>query len=90
MYNIGGGRENSTSVLEAFDRIRQITGKTVKWEYRDEPRKGDHVCYISDLRKFRENFPNWGLTRNLDQIIVESLRLRRSSLVMRGRTEAAC
>ena len=43
----------------------------MKWEYRDEARKGDHVCYISDLRKFREHFPNWGLTRNLDQIIVE-------------------
>jgi CDP-paratose 2-epimerase len=71
VYNIGGGRENSISILEAFDRIQQITGKTVRWKYREEPRKGDHICYISDLRKIRLDFPNWRLTHSLDQILLE-------------------
>jgi len=71
VYNIGGGRENSISILEAFGRIEQITGKRVRWEYRDEARKGDHICYISDLRKLRSHFPNWNLTYNLDRILEE-------------------
>jgi CDP-paratose 2-epimerase len=80
VYNIGGGRENSVSILEAFDRIRQITGKTVRWEYRDEPRKGDHICYISDLRKLRAHFPSWRLTRSLDQILVEIAQAEQNQL----------
>jgi CDP-paratose 2-epimerase len=74
VYNIGGGRENSLSILEAFDRIGQATGKKVRWEYRDEARKGDHICYISDLRKLRAHYPNWALTYSLDRILQELLR----------------
>jgi len=77
VYNIGGGRENSVSILEAFDRIEQIAGKKVRWEYHDEPRVGDHICYISDLRKLREHFPNWTLTHSLDQILAEILQTER-------------
>ena len=80
VYNIGGGRENSVSILEAFDRIQQITGKKVRWEYRDEPRKGDHICYISDLRKLRSHFPSWRLTHNLDQILAEIVESERKQL----------
>jgi len=71
VYNIGGGRENSISILEAFGRIEQITGKPVRWEYRNESRKGDHICYITDLRKLRSHFPNWSLTYDLDKILEE-------------------
>lgn len=71
VYNIGGGRENSISMLEAFDQIEKLTGKRIRWEYRDEPRKGDHICYISDLRKLRSDFPNWNLTYSLDKILEE-------------------
>lgn len=80
VYNIGGGRENSISILEAFDRIRKITGKKVRWEYRDDPRKGDHICYISDLRKLRSHFPNWQLTRTLDQILNEIVQAEQKHL----------
>jgi CDP-paratose 2-epimerase len=71
VYNIGGGRENSISILEAFNRVDQILGKRIRWEYRDEARKGDHICYISDLRKLRSHFPNWKLTYSLDRILEE-------------------
>jgi CDP-paratose 2-epimerase len=71
VYNIGGGRENSISILEAFDKIDRLVGKRMRWEYRDEARKGDHICYISDLRKLRSHFPNWKLTYGLDRILEE-------------------
>jgi CDP-paratose 2-epimerase len=71
VYNIGGGRENSISILEAFDRVEELTGKAVRWEYREEARKGDHICYITDLRKLRSHLPNWTLTRSLDKILEE-------------------
>jgi CDP-paratose 2-epimerase len=68
VYNIGGGRENSVSILEALDRLEKLIGRPVRWEYREEARKGDHICYISDLRKLRSHFPKWSLTRSLDKI----------------------
>jgi CDP-paratose 2-epimerase len=71
VYNIGGGRENSISILEAFDWVNQLTSKRIRWEYREEARKGDHICYISDLRKLRSHFPNWKLTYSLDRILEE-------------------
>ncbi len=80
VYNIGGGRENSVSILEVFDRIQQLTGKMMRWEYRNEPRKGDHICYISDLRKLRAHFPNWKLTHSLDQILTEIVQAERKQL----------
>src|SRR5271154_5558964 len=80
VYNIGGGRENSISILEAFDRIEQITGKRVRWEYKDEARKGDHICYLSDLRKLREHFPGWRLTYNLERIIQELLKIEQKKV----------
>jgi CDP-paratose 2-epimerase len=73
VYNIGGGRGNSVSILEAFDRIEQASGKKVRWEYRDEPRKGDHICYISDLSKLRNHFPDWSVSRDLDSILTEMI-----------------
>jgi CDP-paratose 2-epimerase len=71
VYNMGGGRENSLSVLEAIDRICRVTGKKLDWRYVDEARKGDHICYISDLSKFRSHYPNWSITRSLDTILEE-------------------
>ena len=74
VYNIGGGRENSVSILEAFEIIEQMTGKKVRWKYHDEPRKGDHICYISDLSKLRAHFPKWTLTYSLERILQEILQ----------------
>ncbi len=71
VYNIGGGRANSISLLEAVARIEQLTGNKICCEYRDQPRIGDHICYISNLAKFRSHFPGWQITRSLDQILKE-------------------
>lgn len=74
VYNIGGGRENSVSVIEAIARIEQITGLRLNWQYVDKARTGDHKCYISNLGKFRTDFPDWKLTRSLDSILEEMVK----------------
>jgi CDP-paratose 2-epimerase len=71
VYNLGGGRGNSISTLEAIDRIEHLTGKRLNWHYVEEARKGDHICYISNRMKFRSHYPNWRITRNLDAILDE-------------------
>jgi CDP-paratose 2-epimerase len=71
VYNMGGGRGNSVSMLEAISKLEMITGKKLSWEYVDAPRVGDHICYISDLTKFRSHYPSWNLTKSLDETLVE-------------------
>ena len=69
VYNLGGGRENAASLLECVSKIESLLGCKIKTQYVDDNRKGDHICYISDLRKFRSHFPNWRLTQTLDGIL---------------------
>jgi CDP-paratose 2-epimerase len=71
VYNCGGGRANSCSILEAFERVSAVTGKTLKHTYVDEARRGDHLCYISDTRKMRRDYPHWSVTKSLDDCIRE-------------------
>lgn len=71
VYNIGGGRANSLSILEAFERITALTGRRMQYEYLDKHREGDHICYISDLRKMRTHYPGWNITKSLDHIFAE-------------------
>jgi CDP-paratose 2-epimerase len=71
VYNLGGGRGNSISVLEAIAKAEQVTGRQLSWEYVDDNRIGDHICYISDLSKIQSHFPNWAITRSLDDIFEE-------------------
>ncbi len=71
VYNIGGGRGNSCSILEAFDITEAITGRKMNYEYIDKNREGDHICYISDLSKAMEHYPGWSITKSLDTIFEE-------------------
>jgi CDP-paratose 2-epimerase len=71
VFNLGGGRDNSISILEAFAKAEELTGKPMKWKYVDEPRRGDHICYISDLSALRAALPTWELTKSLDDIFEE-------------------
>lgn len=71
VYNLGGGRDNACSVLEAFRKAEETTGKPMKSRYIDENRIGDHICYYSDLRKMRAHYPGWDLTKPLDAIFAE-------------------
>jgi CDP-paratose 2-epimerase len=71
VYNLGGGRGNSISILEAFDLVEAISGKKISWVYVDQNRIGDHICYISDLSKLKADFPEWQITRSLTTIVQE-------------------
>jgi len=71
VYNIGGGRDNSTSILEAFQRIENISGKKMNYKYSDENRIGDHICYISDLSKMKTHYPEWDITKSLQNVFEE-------------------
>src|SRR5215813_4382185 len=64
VYNIGGGRGNSISILEAFRRSEAMTEKPMRWEYVDRNREGDHICYISDLSKMRSHYPRWNISKS--------------------------
>lgn len=68
VYNIGGGRANSVSILEAFEKIAALSGKAMQYEYVDQNRAGDHICYISDLSKMKAHYPGWNLTKGLDDV----------------------
>lgn len=71
VYNIGGGKNNTCSIIEAFDRIRDLSNKEMKYTYFDENRIGDHICYYSDLTKMRNHYPDWNITKSLDDIFKE-------------------
>jgi CDP-paratose 2-epimerase len=71
VYNIGGGKENSCSILEAFAMVEELTGKPQKYTYVDQNRIGDHICYYSDLRKMRAHYPSWEIARPLDRVFAE-------------------
>jgi CDP-paratose 2-epimerase len=71
VYNIGGGRSNSCSILEAFTKIEAISGKPMIYVYQDQNRSGDHICYISDLRKMKAHYPGWDIRKSLDDIFLE-------------------
>jgi CDP-paratose 2-epimerase len=71
VYNLGGGKANACSVLEAFAMAERFSGKPQTYTYVDQPRIGDHICYYSDLRKMRAHYPSWDITRSLAQTIEE-------------------
>ena len=79
VYNLGGGKDNSCSILEAFAITAGITGKPQQYTYTDQHRAGDHICYYSDLRKMRAHYPSWDITKSLTttiEEIVEAWRCR--------------
>jgi CDP-paratose 2-epimerase len=71
VYNLGGGKENTCSILEAFEIVSVLTGKKMEYEYFDKNREGDHICYYSDLRKIQKHYPDWRITKPLDLIFSE-------------------
>lgn len=71
VYNLGGGKQNTCSILEAFEIISSISGKPMRWRYDDTARSGDHICYYSDLRKMQSHYPGWGISRDLPTTFAE-------------------
>jgi CDP-paratose 2-epimerase len=79
VYNLGGGKANSCSILEAFQMVEQLTGRPQRYSYVAENRKGDHICYYSDLRKMKAHYPSWDVSIGLEETvrqIVEAWRSR--------------
>lgn len=71
VFNLGGGKSNSCSVLEAFDLVESFTGNKQIYRYYEQSRVGDHICYYSDLRTIKSQYPKWQITKSLTTIIEE-------------------
>ena len=69
VYNIGGGKSNSCSIIEVFDLVESVSNKKMMYSYKEENRIGDHMCYYSDLSKIKNDYPNFKITKNLNYII---------------------
>ena len=81
VFNLGGGRQNSVSILEAFDHVSQLTALPMRYRYEDSPRKGDHICYISDMSLARQTLGGWTITKSLDAIFTELVQSWRERLL---------
>jgi CDP-paratose 2-epimerase len=69
VYNIGGGRGNSCSMLEAIESCQRIAGRELNWEMVEEARQGDHRWWVSDLAEFRADYPEWRIRNDLETIL---------------------
>ncbi|MBS1627457.1 MAG: NAD-dependent epimerase/dehydratase family protein [Bacteroidetes bacterium] len=79
VYNLGGGKQNTCSIIEAFEMVESFTGKKQVFEYIDKNREGDHICYYSNLQKMKSHYPQWDITVSLKETIkqiVESWQKR--------------
>jgi CDP-paratose 2-epimerase len=71
VYNMGGSRHCNCSMLEAIELCEGISGRKLSWEYVEDNRIGDHIWWISDVRKFREHYPEWNFRYGLREILEE-------------------
>ena len=78
VYNLGGGKNNTCSVLEAFEMASAFSGKKMKYRYEEKNREGDHICYYSDLRKMKTHYPAWDITKSLEDTIGQIVKLEKS------------
>ncbi len=86
VYNLGGGRQNSVSMLEAIKMVEELSGQTFNYRYQDEARVGDHICYISDLAKLRSHYPNWNLTVGLPKMLQQMVEAEQKQLQAAGKS----
>lgn len=78
VYNLGGGRENAASMLECIQMIEDISNYSVQHSYSESNRVGDHICYISDLRKLKSHFPEWSIRMSLREILGRMIEMEES------------
>lgn len=71
VYNMGGSRFSHCSMLEAIQISQEVSGKQLDYSYEETNRTGDHIWYVSDVSKFQDHYPNWKLTKNVNDIITE-------------------
>lgn len=82
VYNIGGGKQNTCSILEAFKIVEQFSGQKMKYKYSEQNREGDHICYYSDLRKMKQHYPNWDITISLQETVAQIVNSWKERLVI--------
>jgi CDP-paratose 2-epimerase len=71
VYNIGGSRHSNCSMLEAIDLCEEISGRKLQWKYEEDNRIGDHIWYVSDVRRFQSHYPNWEYRYGLHELLNE-------------------
>lgn len=71
VYNLGGGKNNTCSILEAFALAEKYSGRAMKYTYVEDNRIGDHICYYSDLRKMRQHYPQWDISVTLEETVAQ-------------------
>ena len=81
VYNIGGGKANAISILETFAWLQQHTGQAMPYGYSDTARTGDHICYYSDLTRMQTDYPDWGITRSIQDILRELVHANKDALI---------
>ena len=81
VYNLGGGRANSCSILEAFKMVEAVSGQPQRYAYVETNRIGDHICYYSNLSKMRAHYPGWNITVSLERTIAQIVEAWQQKLV---------
>ena len=71
IYNIGGGRHSNSSVLEAIKICEKISGNKLSWSYENKNRFGDHIWWVSDVSRFKTDYPDWSYRYDMDEIMEE-------------------
>jgi CDP-paratose 2-epimerase len=71
VYNMGGSRFSHCSMLEAIALCEEIAGKKLQWQYAETNRIGDHIWWVSDVRKFQRHYPGWSFRYGLQEILLE-------------------
>jgi CDP-paratose 2-epimerase len=88
VYNLGGGRQNACSILEAFSLVEAASGQGQIHRYEDTARVGDHICYYSDLRRIRADYPEWDISISLEQTLREIVAAWRSRMTPQGLSDS--
>jgi len=84
VYNLGGGKGNSCSILEAFALAEEFSGKTQVYQYVEQNRIGDHICYYSNLSKMKAHYPQWEITIGLRQTVEEIVEAWQDRIKLSG------
>lgn len=83
VYNIGGSRHSNCSVLEAIQKIESLTQIPFQFKIIDQERSGDHIWWISDVRKFQNDYPGWKYQYDVDSILKEIVEINLEQLPTR-------
>ena len=78
VYNLGGGKENSASISEIIQKIKDLSGLKLNYTYSEKNRPGDHICYYTDMSKFKKDYPLWCKKYNLESIIQEIIEVQKT------------